>query len=124
MLRVDFVLADSGYDAKDIEKTIASKKWYYIITLKKKRTVKTVKIFENTTKSKGWLQVAILFKKYRCLKWSTVRVPVNSTRKKRMEFRVRPGFEIWQKWPEAVMHSCGSCFVHVPKNATANTVPE
>ena len=31
------VLADSGYDAKDIEKTIASKKLYYIIALKKKR---------------------------------------------------------------------------------------
>jgi len=83
------VLADSGYDTKDIEKTIASKKWHYIIALKKKRTVKTVKMFETTTKSKGWLQVAILFKRYRCLKWSTVRVPVNSTRKKRMEFRIR-----------------------------------
>ena len=83
------VLADSGYDSKDIEKTVASKKWHYIIALKKKRTVKTVKIFENTIKSKGWIQVAILFNKYRCLKWSTVRVPVNSTRKKRMEFRVR-----------------------------------
>lgn len=83
------VLADSGYDTKDIEKTVASKTWHYIIALKKKRTVKTVKIFEDTPKSKEWLQVAILFKKYRCLKWSTVRVPVNSTRKKRMEFRVR-----------------------------------
>ena len=83
------VLADSGYDTKDIEKTIASKTWHYIIALKKKRTVKTVKLFEGTPKSKGWLQVAVLFKKYRCLKWSTVRVPVNSTRKKRMEFRVR-----------------------------------
>ncbi len=83
------VLADSGYDTKDIEKTIASKKWHYIIALKKKRTVKTTRIFDNTTKSKGWLQVAILFKRYRWLKWSTVRVPVNSTRKKRMEFRIR-----------------------------------
>lgn len=83
------VLADSGYDTKDIEKTIASKTWHYIIALKKKRTVKTIKLFEGTPKSKGWLQVAVLFKKYRCLKWSTVRVPVNSTRKKRMEFRVR-----------------------------------
>lgn len=83
------VLADSGYDTKNIEKTIALKKWHYIIALKKKRTVKTLKLYENTTKSKGWLQVAILFKRYRCLKWSTVRVPVNSTRKKRMEFRVR-----------------------------------
>lgn len=83
------VLADSGYDTKDIEKTVASKKWHYIIALKKKRTVKTAKLLEITTKSKGWLQVAILFNRYRCLKWITVRVPVNSTRKKRMEFRVR-----------------------------------
>jgi len=83
------VLADSGYDTKDIEKTIASKKWYYIIALKKTRTVKTAQIFENAPKSKGWIQVAILFRRYRCLKWSTVRVPVNSTRKKRMEFRIR-----------------------------------
>lgn len=83
------VLADSGYDSKDIEKTVASKKWHYVIALKKKRTVKTAKIFENTPKSRGWLQVAVLFKRYRCLRWSTVRVPVNSTRRKRMEFRVR-----------------------------------
>ena len=83
------VLADSGYDTKDIEKTVASKKWHYIIALKKKRAVKTTKIYETTPKSKGWLQVAILFNRYRCLKWTTVRVPVNSTRKKRMEFRVR-----------------------------------
>ena len=25
------------------------------------------------------------------------------------------GFKIGQRWPEAVMHSCGSCFVPVPK---------
>lgn len=83
------VLADSGYDTKDIEKTIASRKWHYIIALKKKRTAKTVRLYETTAKSKEWLQVAILFRRYRCLKWSTVRVPVNSTRKKRMEFRIR-----------------------------------
>ena len=83
------VLADSGYDTKDIERTIACRKWKYIIALKKKRTVKTSIIFETTPKSKGWLQVAVLFKRYRCLKWSTVRVPVNSTGKKRMEFRIK-----------------------------------
>jgi hypothetical protein len=26
------------------------------------------------------------------------------------------GFEIGQRWPEAVMHSCGSYFVPVPKH--------
>ena len=25
------------------------------------------------------------------------------------------GFEIGQRWPEAVMHSCGSYFIPVPK---------
>ncbi|MBT8340067.1 MAG: transposase [Desulfatitalea sp.] len=83
------MLADSGYDTKDIERTVSRKKWRYIIALKKKRAVKTIRVFETTTKSKGWIQVATFFKNYRCLKWSTVRVPVNSTRKKRMEFRVR-----------------------------------
>lgn len=83
------VLADSGYDTKDIERTIACRKWNYIIALKKKRTVKTSIIFVTTPKSKGWLQIAVFFKRYRCLKWSTVRVPVNSTRKKRMEFCIK-----------------------------------
>ena len=83
------VLADSGYDSKDIERTIACRKWNYIIALKKKRTVKTSIIFETTPKSKGWLQVAVMFRRYRCLKKSTVRVPVNSTKNKRMEFRIR-----------------------------------
>lgn len=83
------VLADSGYDTKDIERTIACRKWNYIIALKKKRTVKASIIFVTTPKSKGWLPIAVFFKRYRCLKWSTVRVPVNSTRKKRMEFRIK-----------------------------------
>ena len=30
------------------------------------------------------------------------------------------GFEIGQRWPEAVMHSCGSYFVHVPKGSLKN----
>jgi len=83
------VLADSGYDTKDIEKTIAAKQWHFIIALKKKRSVKTEKTYKITRKSKNWTQVSVLFKNFRCLKWSTVRVPVSSTRKKRMEFRIR-----------------------------------
>lgn len=83
------VLADSGYDTKGIEKTIVAKRWHFIIALKKKRSVKTEKIFKITPKSKDWTQVAVLFKKFRCLKWITVRLTLNSTRKKRMEFRIR-----------------------------------
>jgi len=41
MTPINLSLADSGYDTKDIEKTITLKNWRYIIALKKKRTVKT-----------------------------------------------------------------------------------
>jgi hypothetical protein len=83
------VLADSGYDNKEIEKTIERKRWTYIIALKKKRSVKTEKQYANTPKSKGWDQVQQLFKKHRCLKWVTVFLPKNSSGKKRKEFRTR-----------------------------------
>ena len=83
------VLADSGYDNKDIEKTIELKKWTYIISLKKKRSVKTEKQYGNTPKSKGWSQVQQLFKNHRCIKWFTVFLPKNSSEKKRKEFRAR-----------------------------------
>jgi hypothetical protein len=83
------VLTDSGYDDKDIEKTIASKGWTYIVALKKKRSVKTEKQFANTPKSKGWDQVQQLFNKHRRLKWVTVFLPKNSSKEKRKEFRTR-----------------------------------
>jgi len=83
------VLADSGYDNKDIEKTIELKRWTYIIALKKKRSVKTERQYANTSKSKGWTQVQQLFKNHRCLKWITVFLPKSSTGKKRKEFRTR-----------------------------------
>lgn len=51
------VLADSGYDNKDIENTIDRKGWKYIIALKKTRSVKTEKQYASTAKSKGWSQV-------------------------------------------------------------------
>ena len=83
------VLADSGYDNKDIENTIDRKGWKYIITLKKTRSVKTEKRYANTAKSKGWRQVEQLFKRHRRLKWITVFLPKNSSIKKRKEFRTR-----------------------------------
>jgi hypothetical protein len=83
------VLADSGYDNKDIENTIDRKGWKYIIALKKTRSVKTEKQYANTGKSKGWSQVEQLFKKHRRLKWVTVYLPKNSSIKKRKEFRIR-----------------------------------
>jgi len=83
------VLADSGYDNKNIEKTIDQKQWIYIVALKKKRSVKTEKKYANTPKSKDWDQVQQLFNKHRRLKWITVFLPKNSSDKKRKEFRTR-----------------------------------
>lgn len=83
------VLADSGYDDKKIENAIAEKKWNYIIALNKKRSVKTQTQYSNTPKSKDWNQVAVLFKNCRRIKWQTIRIFTSSSKKKRMEFRIR-----------------------------------
>lgn len=83
------VLADSGYDNKEIEKAIQAKKWNYIIALKKRRSVKTEREFTHTAKSDGWHQVEKLFKNHRWVKWMTVFLPKNSSVKRRMEFRIR-----------------------------------
>jgi Transposase DDE domain len=83
------VAADSGYDDKNIENTIADKKWQFIIALKKTRSVKSESKYSNTPKSKGWSQIAQFFKNHRRIKWQTVRVPTNSAKRKRMEFRIR-----------------------------------
>jgi len=83
------VLADSGYDDNKIENVIAKRKWKFIIALKKKRGVKSEKVNLNTPKSKGWSQVAVFFKNNRRIGWQTIRVPTNSTKRKRMEFRIK-----------------------------------
>jgi hypothetical protein len=82
-------LGDSGYDDKKIERTISGKGWTYIIALKKKRSVKTLKEYTDTPKSKGWHQIEQLFKNHRRNKWITVFLPKNSPQKKRMEMRAR-----------------------------------
>ncbi len=83
------VLADSGYDDKKIENAIARKKWKFIIALNKTRGVKTQTQYSNTLKSKDWNQVAVLFKNCHRIKWQTIRIFTNSSKKKRMEFRIR-----------------------------------
>lgn len=81
------VLADSGYDDQKIENAINRKKWSFIIALKKCRTVKTVKAFNETPKKKGWSPISEFFKNHRrWAPWKTISVP---KKKKRMEFRVR-----------------------------------
>jgi len=83
------VLADSGYDDKRIENAIIKKKWNFIIALKKTRSVKSERQNVNTPKSKGWTHIAEFFKKQCWIKWQTVRIPTNSSKRKRMEFRIR-----------------------------------
>jgi hypothetical protein len=83
------VLADSGYDDKDIESLIGHKEWSFVIALKKTRSVKAEKEYAATGKAKGWNQVEELFKRHRWIKWATVFLSKNSASKKRTEFRIR-----------------------------------
>ncbi len=82
-------LADSGYDDHRIQKIVAGKKWSFIIALKSSRNVKTGKVYRNSKKSEDWNSIAVTFKRNRCVKWITIRVPKDSGKKKRMEFRIR-----------------------------------
>jgi hypothetical protein len=82
-------LADSGYDDHRIEKTVAGKKWSFIIALKSTRSIKTESVYNKTKKSEGWNSIAVTFKRNRRVKWQPIRVPKNSGKKKRMEFRIR-----------------------------------
>ena len=83
------VLADSGYDDKRIENAIANKKWKFIISLGKNRSVKSEKTYLSTSKSIGWSQVAELFKNHRRIKWQGIRIFTNGMKRKRMDFRAR-----------------------------------
>ena len=83
------VLADSGYDDRKIENAILKKKWHFIIALNKNRSVKSKNSYMSTPKSKGWSKVAQFFKDHRRVKWQTIRIIKNRSKKKRMEFRIR-----------------------------------
>jgi hypothetical protein len=83
------VLTDSGYDNKKIQKAIAAKHWHFISALGKTRSVKSVLVYLTTPKSKQWSHIAAFFRNHRWLKWQTIRIPTNGTKRKRMEFRTR-----------------------------------
>ncbi len=84
------VLADSGYDDKNIENAIIMKKWKFIIALSKIRSVKSQKEYSLTKNSKGWNEVAEFFKNNRRLKWTTIRFYIaNGLKRKRKDFRIR-----------------------------------
>ena len=83
------VLTDSGYDDKKIQNAIAAKRWHFIIALGKTRSVKSTILYLTTPKSKQWSHIATFFRNHRWLKWQTIRIPTNGTKRKRMEFRTR-----------------------------------
>ena len=83
------VLTDSGYDNKKIQNAIADKHWHFIIALGKTRSVKSAMLALTTPKSKQWCHIATFFRHHRRLKWQTIRITTNGTKRKRMEFRTR-----------------------------------
>jgi hypothetical protein len=87
--RAVIVLADSGYDNKKIENAIIKKHWHFIIALSKTRSVKSEMLYLTTPKSRQWCQIAEFFRHHRRLKWQTIRLMTNGTKRKRMDFRIR-----------------------------------
>jgi hypothetical protein len=83
------VLADSGYDDKKIEKTIADKRWNFIIALSKTRSVKSEALYLTTPTSQQWCHIDTFFRRHRRLKWDTIRLATSGNKRKRMDFRVR-----------------------------------
>ena len=83
------VLTDSGYDNKKIQNAIAAKQWPFIIALRKTRSVTSARLSLTTPKSKQWAPIATFFRNHRWLKWQTIRIATNGTKRKRMEFRTR-----------------------------------
>jgi hypothetical protein len=83
------VLTDSGYDNKKIQNAIVDKQWQFIIALNKTRSVKSETLYLTTPKSKQWGSIALFFRNHRRLKWKTIRLMTNGTKRKRMEFRIR-----------------------------------
>lgn len=83
------VLTDSGYDNKKIQNAIADKHWHFIIALGKTRSVQSTMLSLTTPQSKQWCHIATFFRNHRRLKWQTIRLTTNGTKRKRMEFRTR-----------------------------------
>ena len=83
------VLTDSGYDNKKIQTAIAAKPWHCMSALGNTRSVQSTMLSLTTPKSKQWSPIATFFRHHRWLKWQTMRIMTNGTKRKRMEFRTR-----------------------------------
>jgi len=83
------VLADSGYDNKKIENTIADNGWNCIIALGKTRSVKSEALALTTRTSQQWCHIDTFFRRHRRLKWHTMRLATHGNTRKRLDVRVR-----------------------------------
>jgi len=83
------VLTDSGYDKKKIQHAIADKHGHCIIALGKTRSVQSTMLALTTPTSKQWCHIATFFRHHRRLKWNTIRITTNGTKRKRMALRAR-----------------------------------
>jgi len=66
------VLADSGYDDRDIQNTIIGRGWDFVVALKSGRGVKSDAKYARTRKKPPWDGIAEFFKRQRKLAWETV----------------------------------------------------
>ena len=83
------VLADSGYDDKEIQKAVLKKGWHFISALKITRGVRTEAKYAETRESSGWDGIDVFFRNHREIGWKTVRIFTDGPKRKRKEFRVR-----------------------------------
>jgi hypothetical protein len=102
------VLADTGYDNKQIETAIVNKHWHFLMALKKTRSVKSEALYLATPKSRQWCSVFTFFRNHRRLKWQTIRVPTNGTKRKRMVFRTRDTIG-YLRYVGQVQFVCSEC---------------
>ena len=59
------------------------------MALSKTRSVKSQTLYLTTPKSKQWCHIATFFRHHRRLKWKTIRIMTDGTKRKRMAFRIR-----------------------------------
>jgi hypothetical protein len=63
--RAVIVLADTGYDNKQIETAIVNKRWHFLMALKKTRSVKSEALYLATPKSRQWCSGFTFFRNHR-----------------------------------------------------------
>jgi hypothetical protein len=73
------VLMDSGYDCKNLMKTILSRKWDFIIGIKSDRSI---------SKEKNWTKISAYFQDGR-RQWQTIRIVTDGVKRKWQKFATK-----------------------------------